>query len=376
LPTQPPIRSIGPACLSGQEVSLNCNRTGICAATMVMLVCLRVATGWHFFKEGMSHRFEPNWSSAGFLQQAKGPLAMHYQAVLPKFHDWDRLILAPLVDNGAATENADEATAGKDAKASDKTRKPAAYDDWLKQFNSDWKSELESFTAFYNLDSEQQKQAADLQKQSATQMEELMKGSKGSVGYGDDIRLYRQLAYRAQMMQAVPGGGEIPFVKNRAVVVQKNPVGEVGLSGTAAVISSTPAEWKSDAQGIESLYHKRLADLLTDEQRARGELPSDSTKLHKIDKAMPWFLMAVGGCLVVGLFTRLAASAGALFLLSIVCSQPPWISGTIDTYYQVVEMFALLALVTTNVGRWAGLDYFLHLLVKPLMRRKAIKETA
>jgi uncharacterized membrane protein YphA (DoxX/SURF4 family) len=344
---------------------------------MVMLVCLRVATGWHFFKEGMSHRFDPNWSSAGFLQQAKGPLATRYQAVLPKFHDWDRLILAPLVDNGpAAAEAGEDAPAAKDAKAPEKSTKPAVYEDWLKQVNSDWKSELDAITTSYNLDSEQQKQAADLQKQSAKQMEELMKGSKGSVGYGDDIRLYRQLAYRAQMMQAVPGGGEIPFIKNRAVVVQKNPVGEAGLSGTAAVISTSPAEWKSDAQGVESLYHKRLAALLTDEQRARGEFPSDSTKLHKIDKAMPWFLMAVGGCLVVGLFTRLAASAGALFLLSIVCSQPPWFSGTIDTYYQVVEMFALLALATTNVGRWAGLDYFIHLLVKPLMRRKAIKETA
>ena len=206
---------------------------------MVMLVCLRVATGWHFFKEGMSHRFDPNWSSAGFLQQAKGPLAMHYQAVLPKFHDWDRLILAPLVDNGpAAADAGEDAPAAKDGKAPEKSTKPTVYDDWLKQVNSDWKTELESFTAFYNLDSDQQKQAADLQKQSAKQMEELMKGSKGSVGYGDDIRLYRQLAYRAQMMQAVPGGGEIPFIKNRAVVVQKNPVGEAGLSGTAAVIST------------------------------------------------------------------------------------------------------------------------------------------
>ncbi len=345
---------------------------------MVMLVCLRVATGWHFFKEGLSHHSDANWSSAGFLQQAKGPLAPRYLAVLPKFHDWDRLILAPLVDNGGATDTADETPAGKDAKASDKTSKPSVYEDWLKQVNSDWKTELEAFTSFYNLDSEQQKQAADLQKQSAKQMEELMKGSKGSVGYGDDIRLYRQLAYRAQMMQAVPGGGEIPFIKNRAVVVQKNPVGEAGLSGTAAVISTTPAEWKADAEGVESLYHKRLAGLLTDDQRAHGDFPTDSAKLQKIDRAMPWFLMVVGGCLVIGLFTRLAASAAALFLLSVLATQPPWVSGAMNPVfgYQVVEMFALLVLATTTVGRCAGLDYFIHLLVKPLMRRKEIKETA
>ena len=346
---------------------------------MVMLVCLRVATGWHFFKEGMSHRFDPNWSSAGFLQQAKGPLATHYQAVLPKFHDWDRLILAPLVDNGpAAADASEDAPAAKDGKAPEKSTKPAVYDDWLKQVNSDWKSELDAVTTSYNLNSDQQKQAAELFKQASKQMEDLMKGSKQTVGYGDDIRLYRQLAYRAQMMQAVPGGGEIPFVKNRAVVVQKNPVGEAGLSGTAAVISSTPAEWKSDAQGVESLYHKRLAALLTDEQRSRGDFPTDNAKLQRIDKAMPWFLMAVGGCLVIGLFTRLAASAAALFLLSVLATQPPWVAGAMNPVfgYQIVEVFALLALATTTVGRCAGLDYFLHLLVKPLMRRKAIKETA
>ena len=341
---------------------------------MVMLVGLRVATGWHFFKEGLSHHNEPNWSSAGFLQQAKGPLASRYQAVLPRFHEWDRLIMAPLVDTGSAmADAAEEASAAKDAKATEKPSKPAAYEDWLKQVNSDWKTELETVTTFYGLTSDQQKQAADLQKQASKQMEELMKGSKGSVGYGDDIRLYRQLAYRAQMMQAVPGGGEIPFVKNRAVVVQKNPVGEAGLSGTAAVISTAPAEWKSDAEGVESLYHKRFAELLDDDQRARGAFPTDSSRLHKIDMAMPWFLMAVGGCLLVGLFTRLAASAAALFLISVIATQPPWVAGAMNPvfFYQVVEVFALLALATTTVGRYAGLDYFIHLLVKPLIRRRA-----
>lgn len=334
---------------------------------MVMLVALRLAIGWHFFKEGLSHRTDPTWTSEGFLKQAKGPLAPEFQAVLPKFHDWDRLILSPLPDNNAAAkEENGEAPAAKDKTAadkSDKADKPAmpatAYDDWLTQVKNDWKTEQEVFAGFYTLTDEQKVEATEIAKQSTQQMEELLKG------YADDIRLYRQLVYRAQLMQATPGGGEIPFIKNRAAVVQKNPVGEAGLAGTSAVISSSPPAWEADAKGIEKLRHMRLDDLLTADQRKLGEQPPDTAKLHKIDTAVSWLVLGVGACLIVGLFTRLAAVAGAAFLLSVICSQPPWIADSIPTYYQVVECLALLALATTAVGRWGGLDYFIHLLVKP-----------
>lgn len=339
------------------------NRYGIGVATMVMLVALRIAIGWHFFKEGLAHRADPNWTSEGFLKQAKGPLAANFQAVLPKFHDWDRLMLAPLPDaSPAAKEESDVEATDKSAKSE---KKPTTvYDDWLNQVKSDWKAELSNSSDLHKLSDEQQNQAAEIQKESLKQLEDFLKDN------GTDIRLYRQLAHRAQMMQAVPGGGEIPFIKNRAAAVEKNPTNEVGLAGTAAVISSPPPAWEAGAKEIEQLYHMRLDDLLTPDQRKAGELPADTTKLHKIDQLVIWGLIGVGACLVVGLFTRLAALAGAMFLLSIICTQPPWAAGTVDTYNQVVEMLALLALATTTVGRWGGLDYFIHLLIKPFTRRK------
>jgi hypothetical protein len=51
-----------------------------------------------------------------------------------------------------------------------------------------------------------------------------------------------------------------------------------------------------------------------------------------------------------------------LFLLSVIATQPPWISGLTPMYKEVVEMISLLALATTHVGRWGGLDFFLHAL--------------
>jgi hypothetical protein len=92
-------------------------------------------------------------------------------------------------------------------------------------------------------------------------------------------------------------------------------------------------------------------------------LPSDSDRLHRIDTVIAWTLMIVGACLIVGLFTRLAAVVGALFLLSIICAQPPWLATSVQTYTynQSVEMLALLMLATTRVGRWCGVDYFISL---------------
>ena len=72
--------------------------------------------------------------------------------------------------------------------------------------------------------------------------------------------------------------------------------------------------------------------------------------------------VTVGICLLVGSLTRLAALAGALFLLSVIASQPPWVTGAAPTYYQMVELAGLLVLAGTGAGRWAGLDYFGYLL--------------
>ncbi len=342
---------------------------------MVALVALRLGIGWHFFKEGLNHRNDSNWSSEGFLKQAKGPLAERYQSIVPRFHDWDRLMLSKLVDNGSAAEETDEATVPAKDKAADKGDKSEkkanpAYADWLDQVKVDWKAEQDAFADFYKLTDDQRTKAGEITNQSIKQMEDVLKG------YADDIRLYRQLVYRADMMQATPGGGEIPFIKARAAVVQKNPVGEVGLTGTSTAISSPPPAWQADAKDIENLWRMKLADLLTSDQQKLGAPTPDTTKLHKIDQLVIWGLIAVGGCLIIGLFTRLAALAGAVFLLSIVLTQPPWYPGTVETYNQVVEMLALVALSTTAVGRWGGLDYFIYLLVKPIFGRRTIKEQA
>ena len=50
--------------------------------------------------------------------------------------------------------------------------------------------------------------------------------------------------------------------------------------------------------------------------------------------------------------------AGAVFLLSVIASQPPWLPTAEPTINQTIELAGLLVLAGTGAGRWLGLDYF------------------
>jgi uncharacterized membrane protein YphA (DoxX/SURF4 family) len=91
--------------------------------------------------------------------------------------------------------------------------------------------------------------------------------------------------------------------------------------------------------------------------------------------------IAVGLSLMLGLFTRLGALVGGAFLLSIVLAQPDWpglyplpppaAGRTFLIGKEFIEMVAMFLLATTPVGRWGGLDFFIHnVVVRPLTGRK------
>ena len=42
---------------------------------MIAITALRVLVGWHFLYEGLTKLTAPSWTSAGYLKQARGPLA-------------------------------------------------------------------------------------------------------------------------------------------------------------------------------------------------------------------------------------------------------------------------------------------------------------
>ena len=48
-------------------------------APLIAITALRVLVGWHFFHEGLTKLTAPSWTAAGYLKQAKGPLAESFR---------------------------------------------------------------------------------------------------------------------------------------------------------------------------------------------------------------------------------------------------------------------------------------------------------
>jgi uncharacterized membrane protein YphA (DoxX/SURF4 family) len=88
-----------------------------------------------------------------------------------------------------------------------------------------------------------------------------------------------------------------------------------------------------------------------------------------IDEFVPYFDIAIGLCLLLGFFTPVAALAAAGFLGSVFLSQYPPTTGPASSNYQLIECMACLVIAATGSGRFAGMDYFLHLIVRKVWGR-------
>jgi thiosulfate dehydrogenase [quinone] large subunit len=51
------------------------------SATGWAIVVMRVLIGWHFLYEGIAKLSNPNWSAAGYLNQARGPLSGFFKSL-------------------------------------------------------------------------------------------------------------------------------------------------------------------------------------------------------------------------------------------------------------------------------------------------------
>lgn len=153
-------------------------------------------------------------------------------------------------------------------------------------------------------------------------------------------------------------------------------------------------EWLSELDGMGEAYRLAVWNVLEEDQKERGMIAEPVAAPNRLplslfgirsqtqflDVAVTYGLTAIGLCLLVGFCTRLAAIGGALFLVSVLLTQPPWptiyppapevVGHALIVDKNFVEMMALFLLATTAVGRWGGLDFFVyHWLGKPLLSR-------
>ncbi|MBI3839812.1 MAG: hypothetical protein HY288_17965 [Planctomycetia bacterium] len=295
------------------------SRLSISVATVVMLVLLRLNIGWHFFSEGIKHYTDPHWTSEPTLRAAKGPLAPLFHAYVPDFHRFDDLI-------HASTENDSHAVQS-----------------WVDQIQNDWDGHRQQFAQHYALNDVQQAQTTKVLRQ----YQDKLRGWEAD--NHDALATHVHEWQRKETTRERPASN-VPFQKKRIAEKQ-------------SALNAEANGWLAELKGLEADYHNALVAVLDGNQRNLAAMPHQTTSIDLVDDVMTYVILGIGLLLLLGLFTRLACLTGAVFLLSVVLMQPFWVSEALPTYNQFVEMFALLALATTVVGRWGGLDYFLHNLV-------------
>ncbi len=338
---------------------------------MVALVLLRLCVGYHFLSEGSKKvtydKAHKTWSihvpTAAVMGQAKGPFAGFIQNQLPGGHGWQSLLAVPeemtsdsgqqLNDWVGAYVKRRQSELGKGVHKEVEIPEFAPYSEWAKQITTDWKAIHTSFTSVKGLDEEQIADAAALFEVRERRLADYL--AEESL----DIQAYRHEVWRLEKAGAASGAAEIPFRKER-------------LAEKTAEVSRSPRKWVAGVKKLQKGYVDDLRNILTSEQRDSnlGELVESALttpkekNLERVNLAVTCLTLGVGICLLAGFCTRLASIAGAMFLLSIMVTQPPWVPGANTTffYYQLVELAAFGFLAAVGAGRWAGLDSIIHCL--------------
>lgn len=338
---------------------------------------LRLSVGYHFFCEGTSKLRDGNFTAEYFLRAARGPFAPWFHGILEDETGQQRLCVVST--EGPGGEREFELDPGFTF---------ALWQDFVDQARSYYRFGDQAL-----LD-----EIADRRARLAEQIREARATGDRSV---DTAALERQRDIDEQSIlmirEQMPRSAEILaeheetlrnwLAENRVEVLQHFHTrdrldgfaqdGE-SRSDVAREVASLRDQvdtirsdrqkqrngWTAEIEAIWDSLEAQINALAVDRQGKQEPLPlhrqfdQEFSKLKTVNRIIPWFDTVLGALLIVGLFTRLAAAAGGLFLLSVICSQPPWIPGTTDTYYQTVEMFALLVLFATAAGRFGGLDFF------------------
>jgi uncharacterized membrane protein YphA (DoxX/SURF4 family) len=339
---------------------------------LVFIVLLRIAIGWHFGFEGLEKRRSLNlgptvtnkpWTSEPYFQEGNGPLASFVKS---RIADPDDLLLARMTARQFPP----------------RPQMPEVLD-------REWDNYLQGFNSYYGLDAEKQDLAFKIMHREKEQTVAWLTARPGSIawylsGQWTDVD-------HTPFKRTYPGGTydvDIPVAERvdeyRAKVEEYRGLAGKRLQTMGRDVEkknrpTVRAEMMALRTELQGLLDKRtdemkksLADaVLTKEQaKQRFVVVTESPAIIRwLDKLTIWTLLIVGGCLMLGLFSRLAALGGAGFLLMTLLTHPPlpWLPDppNAEGHYvfvskNVIEMLALLMLACIPTGRWFGLDAILH----------------
>lgn len=136
------------------------------------------------------------------------------------------------------------------------------------------------------------------------------------------------------------------------------------LNTTWGKIQEKKAELVGPVKALDKEFKDAAYGLLTPEQRQKPPLPAEPSRLASLDQRTMWMLMILGGLLIAGCFTRVAAFLGAGMVLMFYLAMPPFpglpeVPGPEHSFIinkNLIEVVALLALTCLPTGSWFGVD--------------------
>ena len=279
----------------------------------VMLVLLRLTIGWHFYSEGLDKYQSGSFDAAPFFANARGPFAENYRQLV-----WD----------------AD----GHMRRDLEKTKL------WWAQFR-------DRVARHYDFNQDQETLAQLNYSNAVTRLEKVLDDNATTL---DEYDL--GLKRLDELNQDEVRNG-VDSLRGQREAIRRELI-----ESAEPILVQIDAVWDN--------YEASQNAVATREQKSEhppivmGKPPVGPMDTYRINRLVPYFDLAIGICLLFGLFTPLAALAAAGFLGSVFLGQYPPVTGPSSSNYQLVESMACLVLAGTGAGRFAGLDFFLHLIVR------------
>lgn len=330
--------------------------------TAFFLLLLRLAIGWHFAAEGF-HKLKDYWkgptetvvgiskpwTSAAYFREGTGPLA---QYIRKQVGDPDDEALALLT--------------------------PAPNQQMPPLLAQEWGDFVHRFCDHYALNSDQRKKADDaLKKAEDAAVDWLTRTTVNEKNY--KAKDEGQLPVPARLALYKEKLEELNEPKHSHLMSIGSDAESVRLRNVKKEAVRLRVDLLKDLDEYRQDLRKELEKIPTPEQKAeaegKGKTPQPQPPAKEFDK-QKWIdlstmygLTILGGCLILGLFTRLSCVLAAGFLAMTYCIFPPFpwlpLPPNSEGYYlfvnkNVIEMLALLALATTRSGQWLGLDAIIH----------------
>ncbi len=341
------------------------SRTQLLAVTLA-LVALRMSIGFHFFFEGTDKLKSGNFQASYFLSAARGPFAPWFQQMLDDPAGEKKLCVVPSERNGQEVFEVDPSLT------------LAIWDDFVDRATSHYgfgsdevKQRLESANDRLAAASSTADQAI-IEAELAANQQALKQLGRQKQQAQAILKHHQQLLTdwlnenRIELVAHFSTAGILDGFQRDGASAAQSALEVDSLRGQVDSIRTDRTaklnQWSGQVVAIWDSLENQVNGLAVGPQVERGRLaihrPFDqpNSKLKWINRVIPWFDTTIGVLLILGLFTTPAAIAAALFLGSVVLTQPFWIPGTTPTYYQIVELAGLLVLAAAGPAFTLGLD--------------------